>query len=76
MGEHEGPRPLGVVERDAVDLGDGLGEQRGRLEEAGGLDAGERERGARADRGDRGGRADRGAAARHGGQVAALEDAR
>ena len=37
QGHHEGAGALGVVDGDAVHLGDGLREQRGGLEESGRL---------------------------------------
>ncbi len=65
---------VGVVDSDAVHLGDRLGVQRGGLEEAEGLDPAEGEGHARADPRYDGRRADGGTAGGHRGEVAPLED--
>ena len=74
-GHHERARPVGVLDGDAVHLGDGLREECGRLEEPGGLHTRQRERHTRADAGHDGRCADRGATGRDRGEVAAFEDA-
>ena len=73
--EHERAGTFGIGDRNAVDLGDGLGEQSGGLEESDGFGTAERERHPGADaRNDRR-RSDGCTAGGHGGEVAPLEDA-
>ena len=74
-GEHERPRAIGVVDGNAVQLGERLGEQRRGIQEDDRLDAREGEGDARGDARHDGGRPHRRASGRDGGEVPALEHA-
>jgi hypothetical protein len=71
---HERAGAVRVFHNNAVHLGDGLGEQRARLEERGGLHPGERERGCHTHGRHYGGRADGCPTRGDGGEVATFED--